>query len=439
MKDKKIKWLTSIGILTVVLLQIVWLSNTYILIQKDIIEDSNSLLSDAIQRELYHRLSTLESKIPEGTVFGTGEIEDSGEKTSDIPIMNEAFIKLGSHISFIAIDSIYTNLLKENNIHTKIIINIITDKDSIIESTYPQRQPLWGIIKTNPVPIRTDGSENIQAIILNPYWSTLQKMTLLLIATAVMMAFVGYCIVCQIRIIIRQRKIAEMKETFSYAMIHDMKTPIGSLQLGAHILRRLKPEDTEKRNKYLTLMEEESEHLYLLANRVLTLAKLEKDCLQLNKEVIFIQPIIKDLTDMFTAKSTKQISFTTHIEAEAVYADKEYFKEIIANLIDNAIKYSKESVSIYISSKEKEEYIQISVRDNGLGIGTKDIEKIFEKFERSRNTIKRQRKGGPAGFGLGLAYVKQMTEAHDGKVSIKSKEGEYSEFIINLPKLTEEL
>lgn len=375
--------------------------------------------------------------MPEGTILGTGEIEDSGERTSDIPILNEAFLRFGSKISLINLDSIYTTLLQTANIQAKTIINIINNKDSIIESTHKGCQPFWGVIKTAPVPICINKSEKIQAIIINPYWTILQKMILLLIATAIMMAFVGSCIAYQIRIITRQRKIAEIKETFSYAMIHDMKTPIGSLQLGCHILRRLQPDNTEKREKYLTIMEDESEHLYSLANRVLTIAKLEKDSLLLNKSVITLRPMIKDLIEKFTAKTSKTLIFTTCFNTNQVYADEEYLKEALSNLIDNAIKYSGNAVKIDITCDEKEDYIQISIKDNGLGIGMNDMEKIFEKFKRTSKAIKRQRKGGPAGFGLGLNYVKQVIEAHDGKVNIRSKEGKYSNFIINLPKLTE--
>lgn len=397
MKEKNINLLSDVGLIIILLLQTVWFCNTYSIIRNATIDKCSYLLKETI-----HQLS-----------------------------------KSGTTHSLQLIATTYTHLLINSDIHATIIVNKVNLHNNIIESTSGKEHISRHAILLPP--LNKTSTEKIQILITNPHDIILRQMTFVLAFTVIMMFFVGYCIAYQIRIIIRQRKVAEMKETFSYAMIHDMKTPISSLQLGVHILRRLQPEKTDKRDKYLTLMEEESEHLNLLANKVLTLAKLEKDCLQLNKDVIFIQPIIEDLLYKFTAKSAKPVSFTTHIEAETAYADKEYFKEIIANLIDNAIKYSKESVRIDVSSKEKEEYIQISVRDNGLGIGAKDIEKIFEKFERSRNTIKRQRKGGPAGFGLGLAYVKQMTEAHDGKVSIKSKEGEYSEFIINLPKLTEEL
>lgn len=436
MQIKNIKCLTGIGLISAILLQMIWLSNTYILVRDDVAEKGDEFLNMAVDEDVYNRLVTV--KVAEGTMI-KGDSIYNGETSFTTLGFQESLLSLGSKVSLLAIDSIYTRLLSNANIHSKIIINLVNDKDSILESSYVGQQPSKGIIKTRLIPIRMDKSENIQAIIVNPYWVTFQKMLLLIIATAVMMLFVGYCIAYQIRIIIRQRKIAEVKETFSYAMIHDMKTPIGTLQLGTHILRKLQPEEIEKRNKYLEVMEDAGEHLSSLANRVLSIAKLEQNSLLLSKEVVNLPLLVNDLMAKFKLKTIKQIDFSIDICEETVYADKEHLKEVIANLIDNAIKYSGESVHICITSREKKDYIRITVKDNGWGISTEDLQKIFGKFERARTVIKRQHKGGPAGFGLGLTYVKEVVEAHDGSVDVRSREGEYSEFIINLPKLTEEL
>ena len=118
-----------------------------------------------------------------------------------------------------------------------------------------------------------------------------------------------------------------------------------------------------------------------------------------------------------TIKTEKTIHFTTDLKTEKVYADEEFLKEAISNLIDNAIKYSKESVKINISSSSDANHDIINIYDNGIGIPQKDQKKIFEKFERA-SAIKQTRKGGPSGFGLGLNYVYQVMEAHEGRVYI---------------------
>ena len=139
-------------------------------------------------------------------------------------------------------------------------------------------------------------------------------------------------------------------------------------------------------------------------------------------------------SDKFTAKASKPVQFTVNLKATEVYADQEYLEEVISNLIDNAIKYSNETVDIQISSDSNESYTILKVYDNGFGIAKEDQAVIFNKYERASAT-KRNRKGGASGFGLGLNFAEQVITAHDGKIVVNSIEGEFTEFIIYLPKI----
>lgn len=235
--------------------------------------------------------------------------------------------------------------------------------------------------------------------------------------------------------IAKQNKIAKIREDFSYAMIHDMKTPLSSILMGTRILRSGKLDDKpERKEKYFDIMEDEEEHLLALVNKVLTLSKLEEGKLLLEKTEVELRPIIEDLIEKFTAKAEKQVEFALDLQEEKAYADEEFLKEALSNLIDNAIKYSGESVQIKISSSASTDgYTHISVTDNGMGIPLKEQGKIFEKFERASAVI-RNRKEGASGFGLGLNYVLHVVEAHHGSVKLESIEGEYSKFTINIPQ-----
>ena len=118
--------------------------------------------------------------------------------------------------------------------------------------------------------------------------------------------------------------------------------------------------------------------------------------------------------------------------------DEEFFKELMSNLIDNAIKYSKKSIEIKISSHYDDKYTIIKIYDNGMGISEKDQRTIFDKFERASAT-KPTKFGGATGFGLGLNYVYQVIEAHEGKIYVNSIEGDFTEFTLFIPKIMEEL
>ena len=220
---------------------------------------------------------------------------------------------------------------------------------------------------------------------------------------------------------------------------------LNGLCMGASILMGIQILETgkldtrpEKRVKLFHILKDESEHLLALTEKVLTLSKLENHKLEIDKRNILLEPVIEDLKEKFIAKSAKPIHFTIDLEVKKVYTDEEFFKELMSNLIDNAMKYSKESIEIKISSHYDDRYTIIKIYDNGIGISKKDQRTIFDKFERASAT-KRTKYGGPAGFGLGLNYVYQVIEAHEGKVYVNSIEGDFTEFTLFIPKIMEEL
>lgn len=311
--------------------------------------------------------------------------------------------------------------------------NTVLRKDIRYFSDYER---LFNEQRTFTYPI--SDTQGVQAHILNPRAGSVGKLLYFFFGTTIALAILLLCIRKQINIIKRQDEIAHMREDFSYAMIHDMKTPLSSILMGARILRSgkldMKP---EKKEKYFDILEEEAQHLLALTNKVLTISKLEHGQLLLEKSHIPIRPMLEELTLLFTAKTNKPVTFRLNIEAEDIFADEEYLKEAVSNLIDNAIKYSGDSVDIQITSCLYNQFTQIKVKDNGIGISLSAQNHIFDKFERA--SINRNNTAdGITGFGLGLNYVMNVTRSHGGYVSVESQEGKYSEFILSLPISTEE-
>jgi two-component system phosphate regulon sensor histidine kinase PhoR len=408
-----------------------WLCNTYILIRNNISEEINQILYTGMEDEAITRLN----KTPKGTNIKGEAATDS---IPEITYLEEGLYNLGYYISIEDVDSIASTLLLEHKISSDFILNLINPKTGeVLQQSKKGNFCLWNAIHSKEIPIRTDLSQTVQMILVNPHWSIFARMGILLLSTAVMVVFAFIGLFYQIKIIITEREIARLKEDFSYAMIHDMKTPISSAIMCTSRLHSGKLDDKpEIKNHYFTIVENELEHLLALSNKVLTLAKLEQHKLEMNKKEVPLSPMIEDLIEKFTIKTEKTIHFTTDLKTEKVYADEEFLKEAISNLIDNAIKYSKESVKINISSSSDANHDIINIYDNGIGIPQKDQKKIFEKFERA-SAIKQTRKGGPSGFGLGLNYVYQVMEAHEGRVYINSIEGEFSEFSLLIPKIIE--
>ena len=297
-----------------------------------------------------------------------------------------------------------------------------------------ERSSSWSMY-TKPVSIGRDGSRAIRLALNNPYPELARRLSPLFLISAIILSFFAVIIIQLLRFINEQEQMAELRNDFSYAMVHDMKSPLSSIIMGAHFLHSGKVDDKPQiKEKYYTIIEEEAEHLLALVNKLLTISKLENKKLILNKWDIHIEPIINDLVEKAKAKSTKPIEVKTFLEVKNVLADEQYLTEAIANLIDNAVKYSKDEIELSIKTFDTDRYVLLKVRDNGIGMTKEEQQVIFDKFGRAA-IHEKNRKGGVSGFGLGLNYVDQVMRAHGGKVTVASEKDKFSEFTLYIPKI----
>ena len=442
MEIKHIRWIAVVGLIAIVELQYVWLVNTYKLTKESIQMKGEELFPEAALQEAFLRVS--KTKKDSTVTMNVNFDAEKDMETMSTPgqwlmsYMHVSFQEIAlkdfnRDVSFMDLDSIYAHMLDSIGFPAAVASCIVDSTGRIMKASSQLDIHGKGVLRTSPLPISFDGTRFLQGVITNPYRVIFQRMTLLLLATVLIMVLVIACIIYQIRIILRQNKIAKLREDFSYAMIHDMKTPLSSILMGTQILETGKLDaQPEKKARYFRILREEGEHLLSLTNKVLTLSKLEKHQLKLEKETCSLRPMLEDLAEKYKAKAVKHIVYKWNLQADTVYADEEFLKEALSNLIDNAVKYSGEEVEITFSSGKLSNEYYIKVHDTGFGIPLKDQSKIFEKYERA-SASGRSRYGGPAGFGLGLNYVLRVAEAHGGKVTLESIEGEYSEFTIYLP------
>ena len=428
-----IRWFTFISLLAIITLQFIWLYNTYKLIQQDIQKECNNILDNA----LYTEINLASKHIPEGTEITGGPQNDS---ISSMTYLYDGLHKLGIQYSIHEIDSIIGIQLKERNIYSEFVILSINPKNQIIyEKSNNHNLSQLGIIKSNIIPTRIDFSYGIQMMLDSPYIYIIGRMGLLLISTIILVIFVISCIAYQIRIIARINKISQIREDFSYAMVHDMKTPLTTIFTALSFLHSGRLDDKpETKEKFFNVAKEEADRLLTLTNKLLTISKLDNKKMKMECEKIALEPMLVRLADKFKVKSHKPVSFEFDLQTPEIYADAEYIEEAFSNLIDNSIKYSKERVDIRISSSRNDLYSIIKIYDNGLGISEKDQRSIFNKYERAAAGSRSRRKKA-SGFGLGLNFVQQVIESHKGKIFVNSIEGEFTEFIIYLPLMVKEL
>ena len=427
MKTYYIRFITILGLSIVLLVQFVWLVNSYNFVKDELRIKSTNMLEQAIMEETFSRLQNL----PVGTKVQSRTEEDKNRNLPEFVYMQESLEQLKSPIILDSINHIYKQLLLKNNYPSECMISI-SKNDTIIQYIGNKPSSLFSL-QTDKVPLRKDYSIVIQAQFVNPNNLFFGKMGILLVSTTLLLIFVVFCIIYQVRIISKINKISQIREDFSYAMVHDMKTPLSTIMMVQDMLESGRLDTRpEIKNKYMSIAKSETDHLFALTNKILTISKLENHKLEMNKTEVELTPIIEKLTEKFKAKAQKPVNFIIRLQAKTAYADNDYLGEVISNLIDNAIKYSKESVEINITTEESERYTILKVRDNGLGISEADQKIIFQKYERAA-AAKRSRRNGASGFGLGLNFVDQVIKAHEGKIFVNSTEGEFTEFTIYLP------
>ena len=427
MNGKYIKILTALGLVAIVAIQSLWLVNTYRLIEEGLTRTANRLFPKAVIDEAIERLKGLGQEQEEDDDSINAVHSFNWEESSDEKAMLD-FITTALHqyadsvyhssVSLPLLDSVLTEALGKENIHAELVCQMIDSTGNVLrEEEREKMKPSSRTIMTQPVFINEAHTEAVRAIIVNPYWIAFRQMGAMLVATVLLILFVAACIVYQVRIIIKQNKIARIRQDFTYAMIHDMKTPISTISMAGHTLESgLLDSKPELRKRYFTILNEESAHLLSLSEKILTIAKLEQS----------------RLVKKFEVKTEKKATFEIDCPSLPPFlADEEYLKEAISNLIDNSLKYSGDTVRIRLSAKVEDGFIRISVRDNGWGIPLKRRKRIFEKFDRGGLEYKKDKK--VSGFGLGLNYVYRVITAMGGKVELDSVEGAYSEFILSLP------
>ena len=427
MRKYYIRSITILGLSIILLVQFVWLANSYNFVRDELKIQSTNMLEQAVMEETFSRLQHL----PIGTKVKSRTEEDKGKNLPEFVYMQESLEELKSPIILDSINHIYKQLLLKNNYPSECMISI-SKKDTIVQYIGNKPYSLFSL-QTDKVPLRKDYSIVIQAQFTNPNGLFFGKMGLLLISTTILLIFVVFCIIYQVRIISKMNTISQIREDFSYAMIHDMKTPLSTIMMVQDMLESGRLDNRpEIKNKYMSIAKSETDHLFALTNKILTISKLENHKLEMNKTEVELTPIIEKLTEKFKAKAQKPVNFIISLQAKTAYADNDYVSEVLSNLIDNAIKYSKESVEIHITTEESERYTILKVRDNGLGISEADQKIIFQKYERAA-AAKRSRRNGASGFGLGLNFVDQVIKAHEGRIFVNSTEGEFTEFTIYLP------
>jgi signal transduction histidine kinase len=296
---------------------------------------------------------------------------------------------------------------------------IISEESAYFAFPFPEMLPKWNLLL----------SENRPGFLatLMRAGSGIYLFVFILIVLLMLLGFVFIIYTLSVEL-----RLNKLKSEFISNVSHELKSPLTSIRMMTEMLHHNRVENEERKAEYYSAMLEESEHLSHLIDNILDFSRIDED----RKKLEFIDLDLDKLTREFI-KSIREmiretgfeISYSCPNKVSVIRADRNAILQVLYNLVDNAIKFSGASRKIHINLVFKDNELQLSVKDYGIGISIKDQEKIFERFYRCRES----QHLGIRGSGIGLTIVKKIVEDHGGYLTLVSRLGAGSMFTVRLP------
>lgn len=260
--------------------------------------------------------------------------------------------------------------------------------------------------------------------------SVIRQMTGILASSAATFLVLVFVFWYLIRTMLRQRSLEEMKDDFTHNITHELKTPVSVAYAANDALLQFADDlDRETRENYLKMSLEQLRKLGGMIEQILSTSMKRRKTFTLNKEEIYLHNTLADIVEEQRLRAKKPLDISLNVVPDklTLLADRQHFMQIISNICDNAMKYSREKVRIGIScSKIPDGNVIIKISDNGMGIAKAHQQHIFDKFYRVPNGNLHDVKG----YGLGLYYVATMMRLHDGTVEVESEQGKGTTFTL---------
>jgi two-component system phosphate regulon sensor histidine kinase PhoR len=335
------------------------------------------------------------------------------------------------------LDSLVGATLSENRILTPYAFGVRSASDGRIKFPHPDRfseQLAKSEFKSRLFPNDLIyGGNDLVLYFPDQQMYVLKQTGVLLASSLILLAVLVFCFIYTVRTVFKQKDFAAALTDFINNMTHEFKTPISTISLASRALANPAIRNDEgKLARYTQIIQDENLRMRSQVEKILQMAVLEEGDYELNLAPIDAHALIAQAVYNVTLQIEKRNGrITTQFEAASpmIEADAVHFSSIIHNLLDNAMKYTRNEPAITVATTNTPQGLSIRIEDNGIGIAPGDQPRVFDKYFRVSTGNKHDVKG----FGLGLSYVKLMVEAHGGKVGVKSDPGKGSTFEVFMP------
>jgi two-component system phosphate regulon sensor histidine kinase PhoR len=446
MKLKLITYFSITGILIILLSQAYIVVENYKETRVYLTQESNAILESAFRNDLTIRVKLFKRATGESAMVApqphkpeniakvdmskAKDLGDNALGTVDLAINN--VISSKAPLQADRLDSVTGVMLQQHNIHSPYVVNVLdSESGRVLQHSKKDIRNSVFSIQSKKLLVDFQRKTSLQLVLINPFSSVFKRMGMLLSASILIALFCFYGLWFLFRTQARQKKLMEVKNDFFGHTAHELKRPVAQLHLALEALSRPAiDENKAKKERYLAISKEATKDMSEKITMIMTLSMAEEGVFNLNYSDFNLMEEVQKLKEQFSAIAEKEISIQIENAAADIQikADKDHLRQCIANLIDNAIKYSGVSVQICISVRRIKDLLMLSVRDNGNGIRPEKLGSVFEKYTRLNPEA-----GSPSGFGIGLSYVKAVVEKHAGHIEVHSEPGKGSEFILSLP------
>ncbi len=415
--------LITLSVLGILFIQMQWIKNA-IQVKKDQYAQSRQKALDDIKNEAY-------------TLF----MNKRNQHTGDIPV-DRSYVQHILETEFTVqvftteeMQAIIRNALRSNSIRQPFEFGVANMFKFVVlysEGFRPEFIPdAFSVPLTNT---NAAQQEILYIYISEPKSYLIERMGWMILASVIFTAIIIWAFALTVRTLFTQKKLSEIKSDFINNMTHELKTPLATISLAVDALTNSKViGDEEKIRYYSAMIKDENRRMNKQVETILQAARIERQEITLNKMELDAHEIIQKTADnlaLLIGEKHGVLALQLKAQKHIVFADEVHFSNIIFNLLDNAIKYSKDDgLRIDVETGNSGHMLSVRVKDNGIGMNKETQGRIFEKFYRAHTGNIHNVKG----FGLGLSYVKAMVEAHGGRVRVESTLGKGSTFIVLLP------
>ncbi|MDY7394071.1 HAMP domain-containing sensor histidine kinase [Aureibaculum sp. 2210JD6-5] len=359
--------------------------------------------------------------------------------TQDTTVMKRVTVIYSQHNNAISsvyerinIDSILKSNLQKNNINLKFSYGFYHTHDSTFYNIGGEKVKDTLVLRDAKFKVKVEQVPTMHVQLYDSSSYVYKKLLANIIGSTLLVLIVISSFAYALRIIMKQKKLSQIKTDFINNMTHELKTPLATIGMATATIEEpdiIKNPEVVK--QFTKVIKEENERMNRQIEMVLNVAKEDETIAKLNKKVVDINDILEPIIEhnrIRVKRNKGGITYKPNAVNTTIECDEIHIYQAINNLVDNAIKYSKDPIEITISSKNKDGFLIINVTDKGIGIKKQDESLIFDKFYRVPTKDVHNVKG----FGLGLNYVKRIATAHNGAVHFK-RNAIGSTFSIQLP------